>query len=408
MKIETILAADSREARKKLREHFGDDALILSSTMVDGQIRLVATVAGDLKTLVDVADGVSAEREAWAAPEPAKATVAPLAAGASLDPNVILDELRKMRTSMASQLAEIQLGTSHHRDPFRAEAMRQMLAAGFGPLLSRYLSEKMPALADNAPADAAIDWIRETLAANVTSLTDDAELVGAGGVIALVGPTGVGKTTTTAKLAARFVSAHGSANVAMITTDMYRIGALEQLNIYGRILRIPVHAVNDEQELQAALRDLQNRHTVLIDTVGMSQRDVNVAKQVQLLANGGREVKRILCLNSAATGETLDEVVKSYSSGGLSGCILTKLDEAATMGGVLDVLVRNRIKVFYVATGQRVPEDMTMTTGADLVDRVFDLAKNVRSSPFEDGELSLIGSGEGGAVDVAAQEVVGG
>ena len=143
-------------------------------------------------------------------------------------------------------------------------------------------------------------------------MADEDAILDRGGVFALVGPTGVGKTTTTAKLAARCVMRHGPEKLALITTDAYRIGGHEQLRIYGKILGVMVHSVKDEADLRIALKELRNKHTVLIDTIGMSQRDQMVTEQVAMLTESGANVKRLLCLNATSTNETLNEVVRAY------------------------------------------------------------------------------------------------
>jgi len=212
-------------------------------------------------------------------------------------------------------------------------------------------------------------------------------------VFALVGPTGVGKTTSTAKLAARCVMRHGPEKLALITTDAYRIGAHEQLRIYGKILGVMVHSVKEEADLRIALKELKNKHTVLIDTVGVSQRDRMVTEQVAMLTGAGADVKRLLCLNATATQETLNEVVRAYQGSGLAGCIMTKLDEAASIGSVLDVVVRQKLKLLYVSNGQRVPEDLHLADRGYLIDRAFKLKRDNVATQYADDELPLLMSG---------------
>jgi flagellar biosynthesis protein FlhF len=239
--------------------------------------------------------------------------------------------------------------------------LREMLAAGFSASLARYLIDKLPA---NKDAAEAMRWIKTVLARNLTTMADEDALLDKGGVFALVGPTGVGKTTTTAKLAARCVMRHGPEKLALITTDAYRIGGHEQLRIYGKILGVMVHSVKDEADLRIALKELKNKHTVLIDTIGMSQRDQMVTEQVAMLQGAGADVKRLLCLNATSTNETLNEVVRAYQGSGLAGCIMTKLDEAASIGNVLDVVIRQKLNLHYISNGQRVPEDLHLADRA--------------------------------------------
>lgn len=280
----------------------------------------------------------------------------------------MMSEIRAMRGLMETQLAELSWGSTTQREPHKATVLREMLAAGFSATLARYIIEKMPATNDAAQA---MRWVKTVLARNLTTIGNEDAMLSEGGVFALVGPTGVGKTTTTAKLAARCVMRHGPDKLALITTDAYRIGGHEQLRIYGKILGVMVHSVKDEADLRIALKELRNKHTVLIDTIGMSQRDHMVAEQVAMLSGSGAEVKRLLCLNSTSTNETLNEVVRAYQGSGLHGAIMTKMDEAASTGGVLDIVIRQKLKLHYVSNGQRVPEDLHVADSAMLIDRAF-------------------------------------
>ena len=301
----------------------------------------------------------------------------------------MMSELRAMRGMMESQLAELSWGGTQAREPQKAVVLREMLAAGFSASLSRYLIDKMPA---NKDAAEAMRWIKTVLARNLTTMSDEDTLLDKGGVFALVGPTGVGKTTTTAKLAARCVMRHGPEKLALITTDAYRIGGHEQLRIYGKILGVMVHSVKDEADLRIALKELKNKHTVLIDTIGMSQRDQMVTEQVAMLAGAGADVKRLLCLNATSTNETLAEVVRAYQGSGLHGCIMTKMDEAASIGNVLDVIIRQKLNLHYISNGQRVPEDLHLADRAMLVDRAFRSRRDAANA-FEDADLPLMMAG---------------
>lgn len=305
---------------------------------------------------------------------------------AAAEMNGMMSEIRAMRGMMESQLAELSWGSTQQREPQKAAVLREMLAAGFSASLSRYLIDKMPA---NKDAAEAMRWVKTVLARNLVTMADEDSLLDKGGVFALVGPTGVGKTTTTAKLAARCVMRHGPEKLALITTDAYRIGGHEQLRIYGKILGVMVHSVKDEADLRIALKELRNKHTVLIDTIGMSQRDQMVTEQVAMLAGAGADVKRLLCLNATSTNETLNEVVRAYQGSGLHGCIMTKLDEAASIGNVLDVVIRQKLNLHYISNGQRVPEDLHLADRAMLVDRAF-RGRREAGKQFDDADLPLL------------------
>ena len=301
-------------------------------------------------------------------------------------------EIRLLRGLVEGQLAGFAWNDMTRRDPLRAETMKRLLAAGFSSAFARQLLDSLPR--EESDLTRALKWVKSAIGHNLRIAGPQEDIVERGGVYALVGPTGVGKTTTVAKLAARAVLRHGAAKVALVTTDTYRIGAQDQLRIYGRILGTPVFAVRDENDLELTLADLSSRHLVLIDTVGMSQRDKRVAEQIALLCgeNHGedRSVKRLLLLGAPSQGVTLEEVARAYSGPGLIGCILTKIDEALTYGPVLDVAIRHELPLHYVTNGQRVPEDLHQANPTYLADRAFRV--NQAESPFkqEEGDYPIL------------------
>ncbi|XZG71222.1 flagellar biosynthesis protein FlhF [Chitinibacteraceae bacterium HSL-7] len=280
--------------------------------------------------------------------------------------DAVAREIRMLRGLLESQIAGSAWGEMAKDAPEKLEALRQLLSAGFSPALSRQLVEKMPA---HVKGEAAQRWLKAALAHNVASPRHGQDLIERGGMLALIGPTGVGKTTTVAKIAARCALAHGPDSVALLTTDSYRIGAQDQLRIYGRILNVPVHDIKDDTDLELTLADLAERHLVLIDTVGMSQRDQRIAEQLAMLSSG--HIETVLLMSANAAPQTLDDVVRRYRNTHLSGCILTKLDEAMSLGGCLDVAIRQRLPLYYVTNGQRVPEDLHTARPDYLVDRAF-------------------------------------
>ncbi len=280
----------------------------------------------------------------------------------------VSQELKRMRSLLESQLSGFAWGELARRDPLKAELMRTLLGAGFSPQLARQLVDAMPKGVDH---EKGLKWLKAALAHNLRTVEPGADFITRGGVYALVGPTGVGKTTTVAKLAARAVLKFGAERVALITTDSYRIGAHEQLKIYGRILNVPVHAVKDETELQLTLADLTRSHLILIDTVGMSQRDRRITEQIEFLCGRGSKVRRHLLLPATAQGVTLDDIVRAYRGSGMDGVILSKIDESLSIAPALDCLIRNGLDLHYVTNGQKVPEDLHLANALYLVDRAF-------------------------------------
>lgn len=297
---------------------------------------------------------------------PQAAPAAPKRQEAEVVPQAVMEEIRSLRKIVEQHLAGFAWGETSRSEPVKTEVLRQMLDAGFSPQLTRNLLGELPPEMDTLQA---LAWVRGAADRCLHTVGADGDIVDRGGVFALVGPTGVGKTTTTAKLAARCVLRHGPSKVALVTTDGYRIGAHEQLRIYGRILGVPVYLVKDALELRQTLNELQHKHMVLVDTMGMSQKDKLVPEMTDMLA--GCDVQRLLLLSSTVRGDTLDDVVRAYAGDSISGCILTKIDEAASLATALDVIMRHGLSLHYVSNGQRVPEDLHLPNRSYLLHRAF-------------------------------------
>jgi flagellar biosynthesis protein FlhF len=295
------------------------------------------------------------------------------------------DEMRVIKNLLERQLAGFAWGEMARETPARALLLGEMLTAGFSGSLARRLVQDMPA---DLNRDDGRKWLTAAVNRRLRTLSSEADFIDRGGVYALVGPTGVGKTTTTAKLAARCVVRYGAERLALLTTDGYRIGAQEQLRIYGRILGVPVFVVRDGEDLRRTLADLRDKHMVLIDTVGMSQRDRMVAEQAAMLTRSG-EVNRLLLLNAGSRGDTLDDVVRAYAGEDLAGCILTKVDEARALAPALDCIVRHGLTLSYVANGQRVPEDLHLPNRNYLLHRAFKVGAGETPHTLRKEEIAL-------------------
>lgn len=243
---------------------------------------------------------------------------------------------------------------------------QRLVESGFSPALARSAMTLAPVQLDNAQAD---QWLQELIVKNLHVRSGADDLVEQGGVFALVGPTGVGKTTTVAKIAARCVARHGVESLGLITTDQYRIGAVDQLRTYGRLLGIDVYAARDREDLQTMLKCMSGRHLVLIDTVGISQKDSKLAQQLGRLDLPS--IKRVLVVPASSSPDQCEEIHEGYRPGGLVGLIASKLDEAVRIGGTLDLAMRHRLQLQYVTSGQRVPEDLHLANSAMLVHRAL-------------------------------------
>jgi flagellar biosynthesis protein FlhF len=449
MTVKRITSPTAREALRRVKEELGPDAIVVSNRAVAGGVEITAMSADSLNALSasaparrampeqplparssldefddDYTVSLSAKAHsqvpfrAW---QPAQAGVQsvdevkprlrPLpsrsadavqagalpgnpAPGSSAVGNgpgdsqvaQLMAEMQSIKNLLERQLAGFAWGEMSRQNPAQAMLLAELLDAGFSSALTRRLVDEMPKAI--APADGR-KWLASAINRRLRTLAGDSDIIDQGGVFALVGPTGVGKTTTTAKLAARCVVRYGAEKLALLTTDGYRIGAHEQLRIYGRILGVPVHVVRDSEDLRRTLVELRDKHMILIDTVGMSQRDRMVAEQAAMLTRAG-EVKRLLLLNAGSRGDTLDDVIRAYSGEDLAGCILTKIDEAASLGPALDAVIRHGLLLSYVANGQRVPEDMHLPNRNYLLHRALKLPSESSPHRLHGDDVGLV------------------
>lgn len=304
-------------------------------------------------------------------------TAAPRASSASVTPPMplshdalpvqqsdMLEELRSMKGLIEQRFNALAFLERLQRQPGQARLAQRLLEVGFSPALARKLTELLP---QDAPSEER--WAAAALERNVRAAEQMPAIEDQGGVVALIGSTGVGKTTTTAKLAAAFAARHGASSLGLITLDAYRVGAQEQLRAYGRILGVPVHSAHDRASLEDLLDLLSDKRLVLIDTAGIAQRDSRTREMLDMLSHPS--IQRVLVLSAAAQGETLDDVVISWRASNCKGVVLSKVDEAVRLGPVLDVLIRHKLPVLGVANGQRVPEDWHRLTSQALVQRAL-------------------------------------
>ena len=401
MNIRKFVAPTARQALKDIRNELGDEAVILSNRKVDEGVEIIALANEDqLSGIRNQGSGIrdqgagirdqesGGNKKSFPATAPQPLIVNPESS--------ILVEIKSMHSMLRQQLAALSWNDVQQRDPQRAALLCRMLNSGFSALLARQLLGKIPT--GNMQGES---WVKQVLKRNLRVAGEADDIVVKGGVYALIGPTGVGKTTTTAKLAARAVVRYGADKVALLTTDSYRIGAYEQLKIYGKILGVAVHAVKDTDDLRLTLSALRHKHLVLIDTVGMGQRDERVGDQKEMFDATG--VERLLLLNTTSGGDTLEDVVRMYYSKKVIGCVVTKLDEAANLGAVLDVVVRHRLVMHYMANGQRVPEDLHPINPDYLLRRAFKPTEE--KTPFTLNELEfpalMAGAGASSVGEVA-------
>jgi len=315
-----------------------------------------------------------ADARAQAAHTPAPVPAAPVVsladarstvnASARREQQDMMNELRSMKGLIEERFGALAFMEKLQRQPAQAMLIQKLLDSGFSPALIRKLAESLPNDVGDETA-----WAANILERNLITGENDAALEDQGGVYALIGSTGVGKTTSAAKIAAAFATKHGAANLGLITLDAYRVGAHEQLRAYGRILGVPVHTAHDRASLEDLLELLAGKKMVLIDTAGMAQRDSRTRELLDMLAH--RSIQKLLVVNAAAQGETIEDVMVSYRAAACKGIVLSKLDEAVKLAPALDALIRHKLKVVGVANGQRVPEDWHRLSAHALVHRAL-------------------------------------
>lgn len=253
------------------------------------------------------------------------------------------------------------LGSSK-QNPIQSNLMLKMIRAGYSPAMARAVLDRVPV---DAGAAEAFRWLMDVITRNLKVSSPAAGLCDEGGVVSLIGATGVGKTTTAAKLAAQCVKQYGAASVGMITLDTYRVSGYEQLRAYGRMLGVVAHLAHDRAALKDLLNLLSGKRLVIIDTAGLGQRDQRIQDMLDVLDMP--KVKKTLVLNAGSHGDTLDETLTSFKASSLHGVVLSKVDEAVKLGPALDALIRHQVTLRGVANGQRVPEDWQNPDASTLV-----------------------------------------
>ncbi|MCE9686709.1 flagellar biosynthesis protein FlhF [Shewanella sp. AS16] len=451
MKIKRFFAKDMRAALAQVKETLGSDAVIMSNKKVTGGIEIVAAVDYDepkaniktqsaVSSLLDIGDDkvslgnqpvraqsrvnapaapdslqallekqqsrltqqLSQQQEELDMPAWAKELQTPTApkvaprepqsgferqhkgnSKPSAELDAMRDELASLRSLLTHQVSSLMNEQKKRTDPVGAMLETKLLEAEFSPAVAG----KLAALSQHYSPAELVNALPQSLANMLDNQGDD--IVRQGGVVALVGPTGVGKTTSLAKLAARFAAHHGADQVALITTDHYRIGAFEQLATYGKIMGCPVKQAHDLGELEQILYQFRNRKLVLIDTAGMGQRDMRLYQQLDnLTANTRIPIRSYLVLSATGQRRVLQDAVDHFKRIPLSGAVLTKLDESVSLAGALSVLIQSGLPLSYVTDGQRVPEDMQVADTLALAQQALTALNNTEQQSLHDKSWS--------------------
>ncbi|MCB1802315.1 MAG: flagellar biosynthesis protein FlhF [Gammaproteobacteria bacterium] len=373
MKIKRFVAQDMRQALRMVREALGEDAVILSNKSVDGGVELTAAIDLVEDTSEDTLDRgipspapraeVPRRPTAKAAPGPA-----PSASGSDEALAAMRREMQGLRRWMQAELSGLSWYDLGQRAPHSQELFGRLMALGTHADLARSLTERVRDIEDIDQA-----WHKALYLLAAELPVSEPTVLDNGGVVALVGPTGVGKTTTIAKMAARFALRHGHRSVALITTDSFRIGARDQLQTYARILNVPVRTATSADEMDAALNALSDRRLILVDTAGMAAAHERVADQHETLLAAGGALTTLLTLSATTEAAAVQRALRLFADFRPEACVLTKLDEAASLGALLGALVQADLPAAFITDGQRVPEDLQPARAHALVTRAAEL-----------------------------------
>ncbi|MHB9797270.1 flagellar biosynthesis protein FlhF [Pseudomonas sp. MT3] len=420
MQVKRFFAADMRQAMKLVRDELGPDAAIIGNRRVAGGVELtaaldyqapvaaskpnpaleaelrktqarIAEAKAELSEPARMSEAVRKDRQMYGAEAPRRSAAETLAetmtapAAASVGQQA-LDamrfELNGLRELIEVQLGSIAWSQLQNQRPKQANLWRRLQRMGLPADLSRSLLEKVASIAEPKQA-----W-RMLLAHLARSIsTPEIDLLEQGGVVALVGPAGMGKTTTLAKLAARYVLKYGAQSITLVSMDSFRIGAQEQIKTLGRILNVPVTLIDPGQSLIQAMAPLARKRLVLIDTAGLPANDPALRMQLEALAAQSLNVKNYLVLAATSQSQVLKAAWQNYRSCGLAGCVLTKLDEAGSLGEALALAIGQRLPVAYLADGPRIPDDLQVARSHQLVSRAVSLQAS--EEPSEDAMADM-------------------
>lgn len=291
-------------------------------------------------------------------------------------------ELKYLRTAMDTKLANISWAQNSQTTPVRTDLLQRLAGMSISKKLSVMIANHFT---DHSDAELVFAKAQEMLV-KVLPIAED-NLLETGGIVALIGPTGVGKTTTIAKLAAKFVLKHGSNQIALITTDNYRIGAYEQLNTYGRILDVPVRVAANAEELRDFINGFADKRLILIDTAGMNQRDMKLVEQINTLQQNELTIKSYLVMSAATEYKAMHAIIKAFALFSPQASILTKLDEAVTIGSALSSIIEHNLPLSFITDGQQVPEDIHNPQARSLIKNcVAELTAETDFSDFNNSD----------------------
>lgn len=388
MNIKRVVAPDIRSAMRAIKEELGADSVILSTRTVSEGVEVVVAIDYDESEFnknnssfnkvehkklernkvlagvkrfnsesTDKKIGEESEKISWSSEKVDKENQ-------FLSQKMMMEEMRRDIKSLKS-LLDNSPGSDKDglESPFAEEVVSYFSSLGLKEdVYKEALSDNILNLDFNNNVSRVLHQIEDDLSVVNDNLVDN------GGIFAFIGSTGVGKTTTIAKLAALYTIRNGSDSMALVTIDNVRVGAHDQMSNFARILNIPLYFVENKEELSRTLNDLYDKKLILIDTAGLSQKDSRLASQLDIIKDSHPLLKTYLVLSASTQYVTLDDTIRAFQSDSLAGCVITKLDEAILYGDFLSACIRRNLSISYLCSGQKIPEDISIARKRVIMD----------------------------------------
>lgn len=380
MNIKRFFASDTRQAMQQVRKTLGADAVIISNRQTDDGVEIIAALEIDAERLASSASKVAPK------PRPAPASTSSAKAASRKEPEVseiafedkgegnidrMNDEINRLRSLLENQITSMNVGQWTKNSPIRIKLYNQLTKVGLEPSIVTNLIAQVSDDDDLATAS------RKVLGLLTNQIqTHDESIISQGGVVVLLGPSGSGKTTTLAKLAAQFIMEHSTRDVVFISADNSRVGAHEQLLAYGRLFGIPVLRAREEAELEEVINATADKRLVLVDRGSLSPQQLELPDRISTLSFKAVNIKHYLVLPATLQLTVLSRLLSTFSRYKLEGCILSKVDEANSLGDVFTAFIRSQMPLAYWTDGQRVTAHLHPAISKELISRSLQMVKD--------------------------------